>query len=71
MAYGLNISPMGSGVPHGPMPDILFPRTPAPTTHQLGTDRANDRGMTERVREQIARTLRKFGFTPKGCDMVY
>jgi hypothetical protein len=32
MAYGPNIPPMGTGVPHGPIPDILFPRTPAYAT---------------------------------------
>jgi hypothetical protein len=29
MVYGPNIPPMGMGVPHGPIPDTLFPRTPA------------------------------------------
>jgi hypothetical protein len=28
-------------------------------------------GMTEGVQDQIARTLREFGFTPKGCARVY
>jgi hypothetical protein len=32
MAYGPNIPPMGSGVPHGLVPDVFFPRTPAPYT---------------------------------------
>jgi hypothetical protein len=32
MAYGPNIPPMGMGVPHELIPDILFPRTPAYAT---------------------------------------
>jgi hypothetical protein len=32
MAYGPNIPPMGMGLPHGPIPDILFPRTLAYAT---------------------------------------
>jgi hypothetical protein len=28
MSYGPNIPPTGTGVPHGPIPDIFFPRTP-------------------------------------------
>jgi hypothetical protein len=32
MAYGPNIPPTGTGVPHGPIPDIFFPRTPAYVT---------------------------------------
>jgi hypothetical protein len=35
MAYGPNISPMGMDVPHGPIPDILFSRTPAYATPNL------------------------------------
>jgi hypothetical protein len=71
MAYGLNISPMGSSVQHGPVPDVLFPRTPASNTCPLGTNRVNDGGMATGVREQIARTLREFGFTPKGRARTY
>jgi hypothetical protein len=59
---------MGSGIPHGPVPDI-FPRTSVLTTHQGGLD-ANE-GMTEDVREQITRTLREFGFTHKGRVNIY
>jgi hypothetical protein len=62
MAYGPNIPPMGTGVPHGPIPDILFPRTPAYITPNPRVDGV----MNEGVRDQIARTLREFGFTPKG-----
>jgi hypothetical protein len=32
MAYGPNVPPMGTGVPHGPIPNILFPRTLAYAT---------------------------------------
>jgi hypothetical protein len=38
MAYSLNIPPMGSGLPHGPMPDVFFPRTLAPHTPMVGND---------------------------------
>jgi hypothetical protein len=67
MAYGPNISLMGSGVPYGLVPDVLFPRTPA-----LATPNARlDGEMTDGVREQIAKTLREFGFNPKGRAKVY
>jgi hypothetical protein len=69
MVYGMNIPPMGSGVPHGPMPNILFPRTPAYPTPNTGIE--NYGGMTEGVREQIMRNLRGFGFNPKGCARAY
>jgi hypothetical protein len=59
MAYGPNIPPMGTSVPHGPIPDILFLRTPAYATPN------------PQVRDQIARTLREFGFTPKGWARSY
>jgi hypothetical protein len=71
MSYGPNIHPMGSDMPHGPVPDILFPRIVATTTHQVRSNRENNRGMTDDVRDQITRTLREFGFTPKGCARVY
>jgi hypothetical protein len=51
---------MGTGVPHDPILNICFPRTPAYAT-------PNPRvGDNEGVRDQIARTLREFGFTPRG-----
>jgi hypothetical protein len=49
MAYGPNIPPMGNGIPHRPMPDILFPRTPSYPTPDIGID--NYGGMTEGVRD--------------------
>jgi hypothetical protein len=61
MAYGPNIPPMGTAVPHGPIPDILFPRTPAYVTPNPQVE-----GDNEGVRDQIARTLQEFGFMPKG-----
>jgi hypothetical protein len=69
MAYGPNIPPMGSGVPNGPVPDVFFRRTPAPYTP--GTVNNVGGGMTEGIREQIARTLREFSFTPRGHAKVY
>jgi hypothetical protein len=62
MAYRPNIPPMGTGVPHGPILDIYFPRTPAYVTPNPRVDGE----MNEGVRDRIARMLREFGFTPKG-----
>jgi hypothetical protein len=61
MAYCPNIPPMGTGVPHGPIPDIFFPRTPAYVTPNPRIEGEVNDG----VRNQIARTLREFRFTPK------
>jgi hypothetical protein len=62
MAYGPNIPPMGTCIPHGPIPDIFFPRTPAYVTPNSRVEGEVNHG----VRDQIAKTLREFGFTPKG-----
>jgi hypothetical protein len=69
MAYGPNIPSMGSGVPHRPVPDMFFPRTLA--LYTVGTVNDVGGGMTEGIWEQIARTLKEFGFTPRGCAKVY
>jgi hypothetical protein len=61
---------MGNGVPHGSVPDLMFPRVMGNTSNQAGTDRVEG-GMTEGVRDQIVRTLREFGFTPKGRARAY
>jgi hypothetical protein len=66
MAYGPNIPPMGTGVPYGPIPNILFSRTPAHATPNPQVE-----GDNEGVRDQIARTLWEFGFTPKGQARSY
>jgi hypothetical protein len=67
MAYGPNIPPIGTGIPHGPIPDIFFTRTPAYVTPNPRVEgEANDG-----VRDQIARALREFGFTPKGRARSY
>jgi hypothetical protein len=67
MAYGPNIPPTGTVVPHGPIPDIFFPRTPAYVTpNPRVAGEVNDG-----VRDQIARTLREFGFTPNGWAWSY
>jgi hypothetical protein len=58
---------MGTSVPHGHIPDILFPRTPA---YMTLSPRAEGE-MNEGVRDHITRTLREFGFTPKGQDRSY
>jgi hypothetical protein len=67
MAYGPNIPPTGAGVPHGPIPDIFFTRTPAYITPNPRVEGEINDG----VRDQIARTLREFGFTPKGQARSY
>jgi hypothetical protein len=36
MVYGPKISPMWSDMPHGHVPNVLFPRTSSPNTHQIG-----------------------------------
>jgi hypothetical protein len=53
------------------VPDMVFPRAPTNAAYQLRIDRVNNGMMTEGVREQIARTLREFSFTPRGCARVY
>jgi hypothetical protein len=53
MAYGPNIPPMSTSVPHGPIPDISFPRTPAYVTPNPRVEGEVKDG----VRDQIARTL--------------
>jgi hypothetical protein len=67
MAYGPNIPPMGMGVPHGPIPDILLPRIPAYVTPNPRVEGEVNDG----VRDQIARTLREFIFTSKGQARSY
>jgi hypothetical protein len=67
MAYGPNIPPTGAGVPHGPIPDIFFPRTPAYVTPNPRVEGEVNDG----VRDQIARTLRDFRFTVKGQARSY
>jgi hypothetical protein len=67
MAYGPNIPPTGMGVPHGPIPDIFFPRTLAYITSNPRVEGEVNDG----VRDQIARTLREFGFTLKGQARSY
>jgi hypothetical protein len=67
MAYGPNIPPTDTGVPHGPIPVIFFPRTPAYVTPNPRVEGEVNDG----VRDQVARTLREFGFTPKGRARSY
>jgi hypothetical protein len=67
MAYGPNIPPTSTGVPHGPIPDIFFPRTPAYIT----PDQRVESEVNDGVRDQIARTLREFGFTPNDQARSY
>jgi hypothetical protein len=69
MAYDPNMPPSGSRMPHGPVPDVLFPRTLGPNATPLGQN--NHGEMTEGVRDQIALTLREFGFNPRGRARVY
>jgi hypothetical protein len=67
MPYGPNIPPMGTGVPRGSISDIFFPRTPTYVTPNPWVEGDVNDG----VRDQIARTLREFGFTPKGRARSY
>jgi hypothetical protein len=66
MAYKPNIPPMGMGVPHRPIPEILLTRTPTYATPNLQVE-----GDNKGVRDQIARTLQEFGFMPKGRARSY
>jgi hypothetical protein len=61
MAYSPDIPPTGTGVSNGPIPNIFFPRTLADVTPNLKVEGKVNDG----VRDQIARTLREFEFTPK------
>jgi hypothetical protein len=63
-AYGLAFSP-GNIAQHGPVPDVRLPRTAA-APYPLHADRVASEKMSNHVRNQITRTLREFGFTPKG-----
>jgi hypothetical protein len=67
MAYGPNIPSTGTGVPQGPIPDIYYPGTPTYVTPNPRVEGEVNDG----VRDQIARTLREFGFTPKGQARSY
>jgi hypothetical protein len=67
MDYGPNIPPTGMGVPHGPIPDIFFPRIPAYVT----PNPSEESEVNDGVRDQITRILREFGFTPKGQARSY
>jgi hypothetical protein len=67
MAYGPNIPPTGTGVPHSPILDIFFPRT---LTYVTPNPRVEGE-VNDGVRDQIARTLREFRFTPKGRARSY
>jgi hypothetical protein len=53
---------MGTGVPHGPILDIFFPRTLAYVTPNTSVEGEGNDGASD----QIPRTLMEFGFTLKG-----
>jgi hypothetical protein len=55
------------GVPHGPIPDIFFPRTSA----YVAPNPRVEGEVNDGVRDQIASTLWEFGFTPKGRSRSY
>jgi hypothetical protein len=67
MAYGPDIPPTGTSVPHNPIPDIFFPRMPAYVTPNPRLESEVNGG----VKDQIARTLREFKFRPKGRARSY
>jgi hypothetical protein len=58
-------------VPHGPVPDIMFPRVTGNILNQVGTGRVGEGVMSEGARDQIARTPREFRFVPKGRARAY
>jgi hypothetical protein len=58
-----------SGLPHGLVHDVFFPKTPAPYTPGMMNDVCGR--LTDGIWEQIAMTLREFGFTPKGRARAY
>jgi hypothetical protein len=66
MAYGPNIPPMGTGVPHGPIPNILFLRTPT-----YATPNPQVEGDNEGLEIRSLGPYREFGFTPKGWARSY
>jgi hypothetical protein len=55
------------GVPHGPIPNNFFARTPAYITPNPRVEGEVNDG----VRDQITRTMREFGLTPKGRASSY
>jgi hypothetical protein len=64
MSYGPNIPPTGTSIPHGPIPNVFFPRTPTCVTPNPRVEAEVNDG----VRDQITRTLRLFGLGPiKSC----
>jgi hypothetical protein len=67
MAYGPNIPPTGTGVPHGPIPNIFFSRTLAYVTPNPRVESEVNDG----VWDQIARTLKEFRFAPNGQARSY
>jgi hypothetical protein len=68
MAYGPNIPLTGTGVPHGPIPDIFGnTRTPAYVTPNPRVEGEVNDG----VRDEIASPLRELGFTLKGRSRSY
>jgi hypothetical protein len=66
-SYGPNIPPTSTGVLHGPIPNIFFCRTRAYVTPNPRVEAEVNNG----VRDQIAMTLREFGYTPKGRARSY
>jgi hypothetical protein len=67
MAYGPDIPPTCTCIPHGPIPDIFFSRTPTYVT----PNPREEGEVNDGVRDQIARTLREFGLTLKGQARSY
>jgi hypothetical protein len=65
MAYGPGIPLMGNGTPHGPMPEVLFPRTPGPNMTPIRFGHNGGGGVADSMQDQIAWMLHEFEFTPK------
>jgi hypothetical protein len=51
VSYGPSIPPMGNGVKHGPVPDVMFPRATGNILNQVGTSKVGEGAMTDGVRE--------------------
>jgi hypothetical protein len=71
MAYGPGIPLMGNGTPHGPVLEVLFPRTPGPNMTPIGFGHNGGGGAADGMQDQIAWTLHEFEFTPKEQAKAY
>jgi hypothetical protein len=72
MAYGPSIPPIGNRIPQGFVTnDYRIGEQRALLSASRVTHTASEGERSEGVREQVARTLREFGFEPKGHTRSY